>query len=42
MAKDVEAALLSIIQSEGGKSAEEAVTMIAELKKSKRYQRDVY
>jgi sulfite reductase (NADPH) flavoprotein alpha-component len=42
MAKDVDAALHQVIQTAGGKSAEEATAYVAALKKNKRYQRDVY
>ncbi|TES53174.1 assimilatory sulfite reductase (NADPH) flavoprotein subunit [Halalkalibacterium halodurans] len=42
MAKDVQEALLEIIEKEGGKSREEAEAYLAEMKKQKRYQRDVY
>lgn len=42
MAKDVNQALLDLIAQEGGKSAEEAVAYLDQLKKDKRYQRDVY
>lgn len=42
MADDVNEALISIAESEGGKSREEAEAFVAELKKAKRYQRDVY
>ena len=42
MAKDVEAALLQIIREQGGRDETEAVAYLAELKKAKRYQRDVY
>lgn len=42
MAKDVDAALHQIIQTAGGKSAEEATAYVAALKQDKRYQRDVY
>ena len=42
MAKDVDAALHQIIQTAGGKTAEEATAYVAALKKDKRYQRDVY
>jgi sulfite reductase (NADPH) flavoprotein alpha-component len=42
MAKDVDAALHAVIQSAGGKSAEEAAAYVAEMKKTKRYARDVY
>jgi sulfite reductase (NADPH) flavoprotein alpha-component len=42
MAKDVDIALHEVIQSAGGKSAEEAAAYITALKRDKRYQRDVY
>jgi sulfite reductase (NADPH) flavoprotein alpha-component len=42
MAKDVDAALHSIIEKAGGKSAEEAKAYVDRLKSEKRYQRDVY
>lgn len=42
MAKDVDAALHGIVQREGGKSSEEAAAFIEEMKKSKRYRKDVY
>lgn len=42
MAKDVDAALHTIAEKHGGKSADEAKTYIAKLKSDKRYQRDVY
>ncbi|MFD2926145.1 assimilatory sulfite reductase (NADPH) flavoprotein subunit [Halobacillus naozhouensis] len=42
MAKDVEATLLTILEQEGQMSIEEAETYLAELRKQKRYQRDVY
>lgn len=42
MAKDVDAALHKIVESAGGKSAEEAKAYVAKLKSDKRYQRDVY
>ena len=42
MAKDVDEALHSIIQTAGGKTVEEAAAYVAEMKKSKRYARDVY
>lgn len=42
MAKDVEAALLSIIEQHGGKSAEDAKAYLVALRKAKRYQKDVY
>lgn len=42
MAKDVDAALLDIIRSEGAMSAEEALVFLNGLRTAKRYQRDVY
>jgi sulfite reductase (NADPH) flavoprotein alpha-component len=42
MAKDVDAALLKIVETEGGKTPEEAGVYVEELKKTKRYKRDVY
>lgn len=42
MAKDVEAALLSIIQEYGGKSEQDAKAYLVALRKAKRYQKDVY
>ncbi|MFB9325578.1 assimilatory sulfite reductase (NADPH) flavoprotein subunit [Paenibacillus aurantiacus] len=42
MAKDVHSALLDIIETEGGKSREEAENYLASMQQSKRYQRDVY
>ncbi len=42
MAKDVDAALHRIVETVGGKSAEEAQAYVAGLKADKRYQRDVY
>ena len=42
MAKDVDAALLQIVEKEGGKDAHQAAEYIEALKKSKRYKRDVY
>lgn len=42
MAKDVDAALHEIIQNAGGRTAEEASAYVADMKKNKRYQRDVY
>jgi sulfite reductase (NADPH) flavoprotein alpha-component len=42
MAKDVERALVEIVAGHGGKSTEEAVAYINALKKSGRYQADVY
>jgi sulfite reductase (NADPH) flavoprotein alpha-component len=42
MAKDVGAALHKILETAGGKSADEAKAYVAKLKSDKRYQRDVY
>lgn len=42
MAKDVDAALHEVIQTWGGKSPEEAAEYVADMKKHRRYQRDVY
>ncbi|MGK0186324.1 MAG: sulfite reductase (NADPH) flavoprotein alpha-component [Verrucomicrobiales bacterium] len=42
MAKDVDRALHLIIESEGQRSADAAADYVAEMKKSKRYGRDVY
>lgn len=42
MAKDVDAALHKIVETAGGKSADEAKAYVAKLKSDKRYQRDVY
>ena len=42
MAKDVEKALLNIIATQGGRSEEEAAAYLADMKKAKRYQKDVY
>lgn len=42
MAKDVEAALKSVVEIEGGMTPDGAEEFIKQLKKDKRYQRDVY
>ena len=42
MAKDVDAALTTIVEKEGGKTPEEAAEYVEGLKKAKRYKRDVY
>ena len=42
MAKDVENALITIVQEHGGKSEADAKAYIVELRKAKRYQKDVY
>jgi sulfite reductase (NADPH) flavoprotein alpha-component len=42
MAKDVHAALLDIIATHGGKSAEDAADYLNDLQTQGRYARDVY
>jgi sulfite reductase (NADPH) flavoprotein alpha-component len=42
MAHDVDVALHQIIEREGGKSPEEAAAYVEQMKKDKRYRRDVY
>jgi sulfite reductase (NADPH) flavoprotein alpha-component len=42
MAKDVEGALVEIVTAHGARSTDQAIAFIAELKKSGRYQQDVY
>ena len=42
MAKDVDTALHQVVEKAGGKSPEEATAYVEELKKSKRYRKDVY
>lgn len=42
MAKDVDSALHEVIREHGGKSEDDAKAYVAELKKAKRYARDVY
>jgi sulfite reductase (NADPH) flavoprotein alpha-component len=42
MARDVDAALHQVIQTAGGRSAEESAAYVAALRKDGRYQRDVY
>jgi len=42
MAKDVETALVDIVAQHGKRSAGEAATFVAALKKQGRYQQDVY
>ncbi|RXJ73346.1 assimilatory sulfite reductase (NADPH) flavoprotein subunit [Veronia nyctiphanis] len=42
MAKDVHEALITVIQEQGGKSREDAENYLNELRKAKRYQKDVY
>ena len=42
MAKDVDAALHTVIETAGGRTKEQAAEYVAALKTAKRYQRDVY
>ena len=42
MAVDVDKALHTILEKEGGKTPEEAVAWMAAFKEAKRYRRDVY
>jgi sulfite reductase (NADPH) flavoprotein alpha-component len=42
MAKDVEGALVEIVAAHGARSTDQAIAFIAELKRSGRYQQDVY
>jgi sulfite reductase (NADPH) flavoprotein alpha-component len=42
MAKDVDAALHTIVETVGGRSGDDAKAYVAKLKSDKRYQRDVY
>jgi sulfite reductase (NADPH) flavoprotein alpha-component len=42
MAKDVDVALHDVIAQQGGMTAEQAVDYVKQMKKDKRYQRDVY
>ncbi len=42
MAKDVHQAIIHVLEKEGGLTEEESEEYLAELKKEKRYQRDVY
>jgi sulfite reductase (NADPH) flavoprotein alpha-component len=42
MAKDVEAALVDVVATFGSRSTNDAIAFVAELKKSGRYQQDVY
>jgi sulfite reductase (NADPH) flavoprotein alpha-component len=42
MAKDVDATLRQIVQEQGGKSLEQANEYVENLKREKRYKRDVY
>ncbi|MNC76087.1 Sulfite reductase [NADPH] flavoprotein alpha-component [compost metagenome] len=42
MAHDVHAALIRILEQEGGRSADEAAAELIRLQQEKRYQRDIY
>jgi sulfite reductase (NADPH) flavoprotein alpha-component len=42
MAHDVHATLLSILQTEGGLTSDQAESYLADMQQQKRYQRDVY
>jgi sulfite reductase (NADPH) flavoprotein alpha-component len=42
MARDVEGALVEIVAAHGARSTDQAIAFVAELKKSGRYQQDVY
>ena len=42
MAKDVDEALHRIVREAGGRSADEAVSYIEDMKKARRYRKDVY
>ncbi|MDO6692144.1 assimilatory sulfite reductase (NADPH) flavoprotein subunit [Aliiglaciecola sp. 3_MG-2023] len=42
MAKDVHDALLTVVQEHGGKSEADAETYLTEMRRAKRYQKDVY
>jgi sulfite reductase (NADPH) flavoprotein alpha-component len=42
MAKDVESALLSVIGSQRGKGEDDAQAYLADMRRGKRYVRDVY
>ena len=42
MASDVDAALVAIVEQHGGRTADQAREYVEELKKTKRYKRDVY
>jgi sulfite reductase (NADPH) flavoprotein alpha-component len=42
MAKDVDSALLQIVEKEGGKTPEQAAEYVENLRQQKRYKRDVY
>jgi sulfite reductase (NADPH) flavoprotein alpha-component len=42
MAKDVEGAWIEIVAAHGARTTDEAIAFVANLKKSGRYQQDVY
>jgi sulfite reductase (NADPH) flavoprotein alpha-component len=42
MAKDVDVALHDVISQQGGMTPEKAAEYVKQMKKDKRYQRDVY
>ena len=42
MARDVEGALVEIVAAHGARTTDEAIAFVAGLKKSRRYQQDVY
>ena len=42
MAKDVHQALIDIVAEHGGKSEEDAIALVKQMQKEKRYARDVY
>jgi sulfite reductase (NADPH) flavoprotein alpha-component len=42
MARDVERALVDVVVTHGGRSAEDAIGYVAALRKAGRYQADVY
>jgi sulfite reductase (NADPH) flavoprotein alpha-component len=42
MAKDVEGAWVEIVAAHGARTTDEAIAFVANLKKSGRYQQDVY
>jgi sulfite reductase (NADPH) flavoprotein alpha-component len=42
MARDVEGALVEIVATHGARTTDEAIAFVASLKKSSRYQQDVY
>ena len=42
MAKDVQSAILTVIEEQGNTTAKEAATLLDELRREGRYQKDVY